>query len=59
MRALGISSRDVGLCLNTAHLVGAGNALRTERDVYQFFSSLPVEWIHLIYLNGVGPRGAS
>jgi endonuclease IV len=51
-RAKGVSSAQVGICIDTAHVYAGGAQIATRKDVTAYLKALPIEWVHLFHLNG-------
>lgn len=51
-RAAGITSTQVGICIDTAHIYAGGAQIATRADATVYLKALPIEWIHLFHLNG-------
>lgn len=51
-QAAGISSAQVGICIDTAHIYAGGAQIATRKDATTYLKALPIEWVHLFHLNG-------
>jgi endonuclease IV len=52
MTKYGISSEDVGICIDTAHIAAGKAQIRTYEMARHYLASIDRQWIALIHLNG-------